>query len=445
MARKRRRKALPKEAFPIAIESLSHDGRGIGRIEGKTVFVDGVLPGEEVTFTYTDSKRQYDEGRAQEILKPAANRQQPVCEHALICGGCSLQHLDCAEQIAFKQDTLLEQFAHFGNGVQPKEVVEPLLGPTEGYRRKARLAVKHVPKKGGVLVGFREKRNSFITDIHSCAVLDPRVGEMIEPLKEMIGLLSVHARLPQIEVAMGDQEVALVFRHLDPVTEADQQILLDFCQSRELHCYLQPGGLDTVHRIWPDSGEDRLFYELSEFGVKFAFHPTDFTQVNAAINEQMVSRAISWLDLQTEDQVLDLFCGLGNFTLPIATRVARVVGVEGSEALVQRGRENAQRNQLNNVEFFAADLTQDMSQAPWAEKGFNKILLDPARSGALEIIQMLPKFNAQTIVYVSCNPATLARDAGALCQLGYELECTGVMDMFPHTTHVESIAKFRKK
>lgn len=441
--RRRSRRKIPKDPVSLSIESLSHDGRGIGRIDGKTVFVDGALPGESIEFVYTDRKRNFDEGRVVELHNSSPVRQETPCEHALICGGCSLQHLQDAEQIKVKEQTLLEQFQHFGD-VEAEQQLAPMLGPTLGYRRKARLAVKNVPKKGGVLVGFREKRNSFVTDIESCPVLDERVGSWIPALKSLIGGLECCASLPQIEVAAGDEEVAFVFRHLQPLSTSDEEKLRAFCEENQIHGYLQPKGPTTVHRIHPKEGVERLHYRLEEFGLEFAFHPMDFTQVNADINRQMVSRAISLLELKETDRVLDLFCGLGNFTLPIATKAATVVGVEGSEAMVERGYENAKRNGLENVQFYAADLTEDNSAKPWAEAGFDKILLDPPRSGAVEMMPLLDKYQAQRIVYVSCNPATLARDAGELKKLGYRMLQAGVMDMFPHTTHVESIAVFEK-
>jgi len=467
--RKSRRRQLSTEPVLLDIETLSHDGRGIGRIDGKAVFVDGALPGESIKFTYTDSKRSFDEGRVQEVLSESPLRQAPPCPHALICGGCSLQHMKSEEQIVFKQRTLTEHFQHFGE-ISPEQNLKPLTGPTLGYRRKARLAVKYVPKKGGALVGFREKRNSFVTNIDNCPVLDPRIDQHIPDLKKLVAELDCRAKLPQIEVAAGDDEVALVFRHLEPLSDGDLASISGFCEQRGLHAYLQPKGPSTVHRIVPVPSEDlehrreeghigpraadRLHYKLSAFDLKYAFHPMDFTQVNASINERMVAKAVAALELTETDMVLDLFCGLGNFTLPIAQSAARVIGVEGSEAMVDRAYENAKYNKINNVEFFAADLSKDIRQTAWSNRHYNKILLDPPRSGALELVQILPTLGGgktaegfqlgkvERIVYVSCNPATLARDAGELQKLGFKLEQAGVMDMFPHTTHVESLAVF---
>lgn len=440
---RRKPKSLPAELIELSIEKLSHDGRGIARLDGKTLFVEGALPGERVLARYTNRRARFDELCAEQVLAASPDRVEPPCAHARVCGGCSLQHLSPEAQILHKQAVLVEQFEHFAD-VLPPELEAPLKDQALGYRRKARLGVRYVTKRDEVLVGFREKSSNFLTAIDRCPVLDPRVGELITPLKELIRGLTVYRSIAQIEVAAGDQDVALVVRHLEPLPEADLARLLEFFRARNLHLYVQPGGPDTIRRIWPEQGEDRLSFGLDAFGVTLKFHPTDFTQVNAGINRQMVSRALDWLDPQPRDRVLDLFCGLGNFTLPLATRAGHVVGVEGDQAMVERGRENARFNGLDNVEFYAADLQADFTQEPWAREGFDKILIDPPRSGALEVVRYLPRFGARRIVYVSCNPATLARDAGVLVAAGYRLLKAGVMDMFPHTTHVESIAVFEK-
>lgn len=438
-----RRKALPTEILTCTIEKLSHDGRGIAHRDGKIQFIDGGLPGEQVSARFTQVHRRFDELSVVEVGTSAAERVPPPCAHAALCGGCSLQHMANDAQIRFKEDTLREHFAHFG-GILPQAWEPPMRGPEQGYRRKARLGVRYVAKRDEVLIGFREKRNNFITDVQSCTVLDPRVGQHLPALRTLVRGLSVYAELPQIEVACGDDVAALVFRHMKPLTDADLEALVAFGQARGLHMYLQPKGPDTVHRLWPTEGPDRLHYTLSDFGVTLAFHPMDFTQVNADINRQMVARAIEWLDPQPGDRVLDLFCGLGNFTLPLATRAAQVVGVEGDESMVVRGRENAEANGLSNIAFHGANLQGDFTADVWAREGFDRILIDPPRSGALEVVQYLPAFGAKRIVYVSCNPATLARDAGVLAEHGYRLIKAGVMDMFPHTTHVESIALFER-
>ena len=444
---KRRRKALPKEPVRCEVETLSHDGRGIARAEGKTQFVDGALPGETVMAKMVGSRSRFDELRTLEVLEAAPERQQPPCEFADLCGGCSLQHMSPDAQIRFKENTLREHFAHFG-GIEPEQWVEPMRSPDAlGYRRKARLGVRYVKARESVLVGFREKRNSFLTDIDQCIVLDPRIGERIIPLRELLHDLVAFNRIPQVEVACGDDSAAMVFRNMDDLVPDDREKLIRFGQAHDLHIYLQPKGPDTVHRIWPESdGRDteRLSYRMEEFDLTMQFHPMDFTQVNAGINRDMVHRAAEWLDVQPGERVLDLFCGLGNFTLPLARKGGQVVGVEGDDAMVVRGRENARLNNLDNVEFFGADLHGDFTGQSWAKEGFDKILIDPPRSGAEDICKYLTAFGASRIVYVSCNPATLARDAGVLVRNGYRLVRAGVMDMFPHTTHVESIALFER-
>ena len=440
---RRRRKAVPTEPVSCVIERLSHDGRGIAHQDGKVQFVDGALPGETVMAKVISSRSKFDELRTVDVLESAADRIAPPCEFADLCGGCSLQHMSSEAQIQFKEDTLRQHFSHFG-GIEPQEWVAPLRSETLGYRRKARLGVRYVSKRESVLVGFREKRNSFLADIDRCIVIDPRIGERITDLREMLHTLAAYQRIAQVEVACGDDEAALVFRNLDPLSESDQAILIAFGQRHELHIYLQPKGPDTVHRIWPQDGEERLTYRLPDFDLTMKFHPMDFTQVNAGINQNMVQRAVEWLDIQTGERVLDLFCGLGNFTLPLARKAGHVVGVEGDETMVIRGRENAELNGLDNVQFHGANLQGDFTAEPWAAEGFDKILIDPPRSGAEEVCEYLVAFGAKRIVYVSCNPATLARDSGVMVKHGYRLVRTGVMDMFPHTTHVESIAVFER-
>lgn len=443
MARRNRRQKLPQDPIETTIESLSHDGRGVARIEGKTVFVDGALAGETVKFLYTKKHSKYDEGRTVEVLSAAADRVPAKCQHFGVCGGCSLMHMAPESQLALKQKTLAEHLTHFGK-LTPQHWLAPLTGPLWGYRRKARLGVKHVPKKGRVLVGFREKGTPYLALLDRCEVLDQRVGARLAELGEMIAGLEAHNRIAQIEVAMDDEHTALVFRNLDPLSEQDQQTLIAYGQVNDLWIYLQSGGPDTVTPIWPENPQ--LSY-APEQGLSLDFEPNDFTQVNAGINHKMIQRTMELLEVSAQDRILDLFCGLGNFTLPLAKRVTEVVGVEGDEALVQHAKANANKNNLDNATFEQADLTKTaLKDYSWAKAGFNKILLDPPRSGAFEVLEQLADLGAQRIVYVSCNPATLARDAGELVNHhGYTLVSTGVMDMFPHTTHVESIALFVRK
>jgi len=444
MARRtNRRQRIPQDPVETHIESLSHDGRGVARIEGKAVFIDGALAGEQVKFVYSKMHSKYDEGRTIEVLQAANDRVDAKCQHFGVCGGCSLMHMAPEAQLALKQKTLQEHLNHFGN-VIPQQWLAPLTGPLWGYRRKARLGVKHVPKKGRVLVGFREKGTPYLALLDRCEVLDPRVGARLAELGEMIAKLDGHNRIAQIEVAMDDEHTALVFRNLDPLSEQDQQALITYGQVNDLWIYLQSGGPDTVTPLWPENPQ--LSYAPEE-GLNLEFEPGDFTQVNAGINKKMIQRTMELLDISAEDRILDLFCGLGNSTLPLAKRVTEVVGVEGDAALVRHARDNAVKNGLANATFELADLTKtELKDYPWAKAGFNKILLDPPRSGAFEVLHQLAALGAERLVYVSCNPATLARDAGELVNNhGYTLVSTGVMDMFPHTTHVESIALFVKK
>lgn len=446
MARRRRsrRQRLLQDPVETVIETLSHDGRGIARIEGKTVFIDGALTGETVRFLYTKKNSKFDEGKTVEVLANAsADRVEPKCQYFGVCGGCSLMHMSAEAQLSLKQNTLAEQLSHFG-GLTPESWLAPLTGPLWGYRRKARLGVKHVPKKERVLVGFREKGSPFLAVLEQCEVLDQRVGSRLAELGEMIKGLEAHNRIAQIEVAMDDKHVALVFRNLAPLSESDRKALINYGQQHDLWMYLQSGGPDTVTPIWPENPQ--LSYS-PEAGLQLDFEPNDFTQVNAEINHTMIRRALELLELSADDRVLDLFCGLGNFTLPIATRVTEVVGVEGDANLVEHARQNASKNNLDNATFEKADLTQtELKDYPWATAGFTKILLDPPRSGAFEVLHQLADLGAERLVYVSCNPATLARDAGELVEKhGYTLVTAGIMDMFPHTRHVESIALFVKK
>ncbi|HQV41268.1 MAG TPA: 23S rRNA (uracil(1939)-C(5))-methyltransferase RlmD [Moraxellaceae bacterium] len=440
---RRSEKTKARPPVELLIDGLSHEGRGLSRVDGKRIFVEGALPGEQVLAQYTFTHKKYDEARVLEIRHASPDRVTPPCEHFDICGGCSMQHMSRDAQIAYKQSVLAEHFLHFG-GLQPEEWLPPLLDDATDYRRKARLGVKYVIKKETLMVGFREKKSNFLADIRSCVILDNRISSLLLALREVINGLAQREQVVQIEVAAGDDDIALIFRHMAPLPESDVQALTAFMAERNWMLYLQPGGPDTVHRVYPEQAEDRLSYALPDFGLTMHFHPTDFTQVNAGINRKMLNLALELLDPQPGDRVLDLFCGLGNFTLPLATRAGEVVGVEGVQAMADRGMENAKRNNLSNVSFYAQDLTADFSQQPWARQGFDRLLIDPPRSGAEEIVKYLPKFKAKRIVYVSCNPATLARDAGLLKEAGYRLVKAGVMDMFTHTTHVESIAVFER-
>jgi 23S rRNA (uracil1939-C5)-methyltransferase len=433
---------LPEGDFETEIGDMRHDGRGVARVEGKATFVHGALPGETVRFRYLKRRRGHDEGQVVSVIKAAENRVPPRCAHYGICGGCSLQHLDPEAQVQSKQTVLMDNFRQIGQ-VTPESVLPPIVNESPwGYRRKARLGVKDVARKGKVLVGFRERGSSFVADLDKCHVLHPRVGELLPALSALVESLSISDRLPQIEMAMDDERCVLILRILDPLTPEDERRLGAFQAEHAVVFYLQSGGPDTVT---PLSVAVDLHYDLPDYGVTLGFLPSDFTQVNTDINRKMIAHAISLLDLQTSDKVLDLFCGIGNFTLPMARHCTQVVGVEGSAGLVERARANAERNALANVEFFTADLYGDLPTEPWMMHTYDKALLDPPRSGALQVLPMLPKMGIKRIVYVSCYPGTLARDAGELVNnYGYRLAGAGVMDMFPHTAHVESIALFEK-
>ena len=423
------------------VTSLSHDGRGVGRVDDKVVFIEGSLPGEQVMFRYLKRRRQYDTGKLLEIVSPSRHRVVPPCEYFGVCGGCALQHLHHDAQIHVKEQILRDHFAKFGRLV-PETWRPPLTGVSFHYRRKARLGVRHVAKKGGVLVGFREKASRYIADMSSCLTLDRRFSDLLPALRELVMALSCPDRVPQIEVAAGDDEIALVLRHLVPLTDDDEQTLITFGRQAGAQIYLQPKGPDSIRCLWPEN-DAGLSYRLPEFNVELFFRPVDFIQVNAGMNRRMVSLALDLLDVQQDDAVLDLFCGLGNFTLPLARRAGRVTAIEASHDLLDRARDNARYNGIDNVEFKRADLYQPLPELP--QQGFNKMLIDPPRDGAMEVVKHLTATGPEVILYVSCNPVTLARDSEVLVNVkGYRLMTAGVMDMFPHTCHVESIALFRK-
>ncbi|MDQ7089747.1 MAG: 23S rRNA (uracil(1939)-C(5))-methyltransferase RlmD [Methylococcales bacterium] len=445
MARRRiRKKKLSETPVKVVIESLAHDGRGVAHVDGKVVFIDEALPDEELEFIYTDSRRDYAEGKVVNLITRSAIRVEPECPHFGVCGGCSFQHVAAEEQILLKQALLKEQFSRLGK-VEIEHIWEPLTGEHWGYRRKARVGVKYVAKKGRVLVGFRERRNPFLADMENCKVMHPKVGTKLVALSEMIEKLSIKDKIPQIEVAIGDEDCVLAFRVLEPATDEDKAIMREFGHLHQFSMCLQSKGPDTIK---PLEGEPEIFpeYRLPEQDLTFKFKPAMFTQVNYEINRKMVTRALDALELTKDDIVLDLFCGLGNFTLPLATKAKHVVGIEGDLPLVNHAQENAQLNNIENVEFHVADLTKEINQFPWAKQKFTKVLLDPSRAGASDVLPHLKKWQPELIVYVSCNPSTLARDAGILVNdLGYQLVKAGVMDMFPQTGHVESIALFKRK
>jgi len=430
---------------PIGIvESLDHEARGIVRQDGKAIFVDGALPGETVDYASFRRKPNYELAHLVSVLKPSNARLEPRCPHFGICGGCAMQHMDPSAQLATKQRVLEDSLWHIGR-VRPETILPPIQGEAWGYRHRARLAVHKVAKKGNVLVGFHEKRSSYIADMQSCAILPPHLSDLLLPMRELVGALSIAERLPQIEVAIGEHCTALVFRILAPLTLADEKLLRAFADRHDVVIYLQPKGPDTAYRFYPVPGP-RLSYKLPEFALELDFRPTDFTQVNHAVNRVLVRRALRLLDPQPGERVADMFCGLGNFTLPIARSGARVVGIEGSPGLVRRGRESAEANGLAaQVDFAVANLFE-CSEASLAALGhFDKMLIDPPREGAVELVKALTGDMPRRIVYVSCNPATLARDAAVLVSLkGYRFVSAGAVNMFPQTAHVESIAVFER-
>ena len=432
----------PNPVLEVDITDLTHDGRGVARPDGKALFVAGGLPGERARVRVTARHRAWDEGRVEELLTRSPDRIEPRCPHFGTCGGCALQHLPAELQIAAKQRVLAENFDRIGK-VSPDTWLEPVTAAPWGYRRKGRLSVKWVEKKGKALVGFRETDPRFVADLSVCHTLLPEVGERIEAISVLVGGMDARREIAQIEVAAGDDQVALVFRHLVPLADADRERLAAFGREHDLAILLQPGGPGSVQPLWPERVD--LSFRIDAADVELEFEPLDFVQVNAGMNQRMVALALELLDVNANDNVLDLFCGLGNFTLPIARRAGAVSGVEGEAGLVARAGANARRNGIANATFHAADLASNQSTAPWATPRWSKLLLDPPRSGAAAVLDYLPRKGTDHIVYVSCHPGSLARDAGTLVERhGFTLVKAGVMDMFPHTAHVESIALFMR-
>ncbi len=439
----------------LTVDALDLDAQGVARkSDGKVVFIEGALPGEEVTCSAGRRKNNWEQGTLTALRRESALRVRPGCPHfglhAGACGGCKMQHLHPAAQVAVKQRVLEDNLWHLAK-VKPEMVLRPIEGPAWGYRHRARLSVRHVAKKGAVLIGFHERKSRYVADMSVCPVLPPRVSALLLPLRELIGAMEQRDRLPQIELAMGDEVTALVLRHLEPLGEGDRMRLRDFGRRHGVQWWLQPKGPDSVHRL--DDDGVTLAYALPEFDVRLLFKPTDFTQVNAAINRVLVSRALRLLALQPDERVIDWFCGLGNFSLPLARGAAAVLGIEGSEALVQRARDNAALHGLaQRTRFLARDLFEFGRADLVALEPADKWLIDPPREGAFALAKVLADLHAtpqpgwrppRRIVYVSCNPATLARDAGLLVhQAGYRCSHAGVVNMFPHTAHVESLAVF---
>lgn len=438
----RRRKQKPLQEHEAVVESLSHDGKGICRVDGKVIFVSGALAGERIRFSFRPHKKKHDEGSLLEVLEASDDRIEPKCQHYGVCGGCSFMHLSSEKQIEEKQKVLIDGLKHIGK-VEAEDILPPLTTNPWGYRRKARLGVKFVYKKEKVLVGFRERSAPYLAELEQCEVLHPDAGMRLTSFSKLIHELSCYDKIAQIEVAIADDVSAFVFRNLVELTEEDKDKLINYAQKESIAIYLQPKGPDTVTPLYPEN--PRLQYTLSNYNVTLDFQPTDFTQVNQDINPKMIDLAIELLDLNESDRVLELFCGLGNFTLPMARNAKHITGVEGDAELIARANKNAEQNDISNTELHVANLMEDVSDCSWLKKDYDKLLLDPPRSGAKEIMPYLAKMNIKHIVYVSCNPSTLARDAGTLVnEMGYTLVKAGIMDMFPHTAHVESIALFTK-
>jgi 23S rRNA (uracil1939-C5)-methyltransferase len=425
----------------LNVAALDAGGHGIARnAEGKVVFVEGALGGETVDAQILRSRPKFDTARTVTVLQAASGRRAPPCPWYESCGGCAIQHADARTQVAAKQRWLEDCFERIGR-VRPETMLAPIYGEEWGYRRRARLSVRYVAKKGEALVGFRERRSTFVTDMRSCLVLPAQVSALIPGLRALIGRLSIRERVPQIEVAVGDEAVVLVFRNLLPLTDGDKVLVREFADAARVQVWLQPRGPESAEPFHPLPAAE-LFYALPEFGVRIAFRPTDFTQVNHAVNRLLVSRAVRLLDPQPGERIGDLFCGLGNFSLPLAARGAQVIGLEGSKALVERARQNALANGLT-VQFESADLFAP-NLAPLGP--FDKLLVDPPRQGAIELAKALPDAWPRRIVYVSCDASTLARDAGVLVNTkGFRLTAAGVVNMFPHTAHAESIALFERR
>lgn len=467
MQRKHRPKnqqKTPATPVTLSIHALTHDGRGIATYDethaetgklGKKAFIDFALPDETVQAVIHRSKKSFDEGEVIDIVTPSDRRQAPICQHFGVCGGCSLQHLNADDQILHKQSVLANHLRHHADAA-PEHWLPPINGDRIAYRTKARLGVRYLPKTARLIVGFRERASNFLTDIDDCPILDARINKHLTALKDT--LLRLHGKdgITHLEFAAGDErsQVAMIVRHLQPLGKKDQALLIDFCRHIGWQLYLQPKGEDSVHRIDGEGSPNSqttppmggLFYALPEHQLTLEFSPLDFTQVNLSVNRQMVALACTLLDLKAGERVLDLFCGLGNFSLAMARKVGEtgfVIGVEGSRQMVERAAMNAAANGIHHTEFYTQDLTQDFSDEPWVGK-VDALLIDPPRSGAKDVMHYLGKFAAKRIVYVSCDPATLARDSALIIAQGYRLTHTGVMDMFCHTGHVESIARFEK-
>ncbi len=422
------------------VDALTHEGEGVIHA-GRAAFVAGALPGEIVRFRRVRRRKRHDEALLVEVVQPSGERAVPRCAHFGVCGGCALQHFEAARQIEAKHAELRDSLERLAR-TAPERWLEPLRGPLWGYRRRARLGARYVPKKGRALVGFRERLAPYVAAIERCEVLAPPIGELIGPLSALLTELAIRERVPQIEVAVGDNAAALLLRVLEAPSPRDLERLKAFERAHAVRLYLQPAGLESATRLSPSAAEDPLWYALADFGVRLEFAPTDFIQVNGAMNQALVARTAELLEPTSDSRVLDLYCGLGNLTLPLARRAGRVVGVEGDHALVERARHNARLNGIENAEFIEADLASPLpADLPWLASRFSDVVLDPPRAGAREVMRTIARIHPRRVLYISCHPGSLARDVGILVHdHGFVLRAAGVLDMFPHTTHVESLA-----
>lgn len=450
-----------KEEYTAEIRDLSHDGLGIATVQNKTVFIEGALPTELVRFNYLIRKSKYNIGCVTQILKPSLIRNQPPCPYYETCGGCSMQHIKPLAQIEIKQKRLLKQLEHFGK-IIPKDVFTAIQGPIYHYRRRTRLFVQYNEKNGNIELGFKGKHSNRLTSINQCAILDPKISTLLPKLQAIFTSLSMKKFISQIEIALGDKNIAVLLYHKKILPIQDINMLASFAKDHHLSIYssdaanqsniLESNSLHAVSSIRPiyvyetdKIGTGSLYYTLPESKLRFSFQPWDFIQVNALVNQSMVNKVMELLNPTSHDLILDLFCGIGNFTLPMAQKAKKVIGVEGSSNVMTRSVENAIFNKISNVEFFQSNLVHPKITDSWAKVGpYDKILLDPPRNGALELVKFLPKLKAKSILYISCDPATLARDLGILAQHGYYLKTVGVLDMFPQTSHIESLALLEK-
>lgn len=437
-ANKKKPVALDGTPIQLSIEGLSHEGRGIARHDGKTLFVAGALPGEEVEARITKTHRRFDEAQCINVIQASEDRAEPICEHYGVCGGCDLQHLTHSRQIEEKQRIVLDQLERLGK-IQPESTESPLHSPASEYRRSARLGVNQLQRDNSVVVGFRRRASNKLTRIDHCPVLNDTLNQTIQLLQNALDQAGQVRDITHAEISMGDQEGALTLR----IKKRPSDTLLDAISlaANQLHLRLY---LDDGQNTQAYADAADLHYRLPDQNIKLSFEPGDFLQVNAGVNEQMISRALEWLQPTSDDRILDLFSGIGNFTLPLALNAGEVVGVEGSDTMVQRAASNAEANGLTNCAFYRANLSNDLRHHRWFNQGFNKIVLDPPRTGALEAIKQLEHYQANQILYVSCNPSALARDAAELVTMGYRFSRFCVMDMFPQTSHVESLALFEK-